>query len=66
MCEYEDSINLRNFGLIGCTHALLSSETSTAIKGNLVHGNLIHGYGLCHTNLVGIYTLSDLPEMNIS
>lgn len=36
-------------------------QTPTTIKNNLLDGNLIHGYGYLHTDLGGIYTLSDSP-----
>lgn len=41
-------------------------ETPTTIKNNFIDGNLIHGYGFSHTDLGGIYTLSDSPGTNIS
>ncbi|KAK2786402.1 hypothetical protein FQN52_007859 [Onygenales sp. PD_12] len=36
-------------------------DTPTTIKDNLIEGNLIHRYGLTHTDLGAIYTLSRSP-----
>ncbi|KAH8801389.1 pectin lyase fold/virulence factor [Xylogone sp. PMI_703] len=36
-------------------------STPTTSKNNTIEGNLIHGYGTTHTDLGGVYTLSESP-----
>jgi hypothetical protein len=40
--------------------------TPTVMQNNRVDGNLIHGYGLSHTDLGAIYTLSKSPSTYIT
>ncbi|KAH8726643.1 hypothetical protein GQ44DRAFT_650416 [Phaeosphaeriaceae sp. PMI808] len=40
--------------------------TPTTSKNNLILGNLIHRYGLSHTDLGALYTLSKSPETRIT
>jgi hypothetical protein len=41
-------------------------STPTTLQNNLLIGNLIHSYGLSHTDLGGIYTLSKSPSTVIT
>jgi hypothetical protein len=41
-------------------------KTPTTMQNNRVEGNLIHGYGLSHTDLGAIYTLSKSPSTYIT
>lgn len=41
-------------------------ETPTTSMNNVIKGNLIHSYGLSHTDLGAIYTLSKSPDTHIS
>jgi hypothetical protein len=41
-------------------------STPTTSQNNLVHANLIHAYGLSHTDLGALYTLSKSPSSQVT
>lgn len=41
-------------------------NTSTTSMNNVIKGNLIHSYGLSHSDLGAVYTLSKSPDTHIS